>query len=154
MSTTGAILLAFLAFLVGYFSRRPVPLNQGRHLESIKRRIDNLEQVLERLDERTYELTLSPFEQNQLQDKRRFDSEAVRGAAFAVPAGLGVQEGTFMVTGALVGLPPEVSLSLSLASRVREIVPSIPGLVAWQVSEGRALLQGTPSDPTLSGTRQ
>jgi len=35
MSTTGAILLAFLAFLVGYFSRRPVPLNQGRHLESI-----------------------------------------------------------------------------------------------------------------------
>ncbi len=79
---------------------------------------------------------------------------AVRGAAFAVPAGLGVQEGTFMVTGALVGLPPEASLSLSLASRVREIIPSIPGLVAWQVSEGRALLQGTPSDRTLSGTKQ
>lgn len=79
---------------------------------------------------------------------------AVRGAAFAVPAGLGVQEGTFMMTGALVGLPPEVSLSLSLASRVREIVPSIPGLVAWQVSEGRALLQGTASDRTLSGTKQ
>jgi hypothetical protein len=45
-------------------------------------------------------------------------------------------------------------ISYSLASRVREIVPSIPGLVAWQVSEGRALLQGTPSDRTLSGTKQ
>jgi len=63
MSTTGAILLAFLAFLVGYFSRRSVPLNQGRQLDTIKHRLDNMEQVLERVDERTYELTLSPFEQ-------------------------------------------------------------------------------------------
>jgi putative membrane protein len=62
-----------------------------------------------------------------------------RAAAFPVPAGLGVQEGTFVVIGALIGLPPDVALATSLATRVREIVSSVPGLVAWQAVEGRAL---------------
>ena len=46
-----------------------------------------------------------------------------------------------MVSGSLVGLPPEASLALSLVSRIREIVPSVAGLVAWQIAEGRALLR-------------
>jgi putative membrane protein len=62
-----------------------------------------------------------------------------RAAAFPVPAGLGVQEGTFVALGALIGLPPDVALATSLATRVREIVSSVPGLLAWQTVEGRAL---------------
>ena len=62
-----------------------------------------------------------------------------RAAAFPVPAGLGVQEGTFVALGALIGLPPDVALATSLATRVREIVSSVPGLLAWQTVEGRGL---------------
>jgi len=64
----------------------------------------------------------------------------VAGAvAFPVPAGLGVQEGSFVVLGTLLGLPPDVALATSLATRVREIVSGVPGLLAWQTIEGRGL---------------
>jgi putative membrane protein len=63
----------------------------------------------------------------------------VRAIAFAIPGGLGAQEGAFVAIGALIGYPPELMLAISLATRVREIVPYIPGLVAWQLAEGRAL---------------
>lgn len=66
---------------------------------------------------------------------------AVIGAAFMVPAALGVQEGGFMLLAAAVGLPPEVGLALSLAKRVRELTVGLPGLLAWQVAEGRRLLR-------------
>ncbi len=66
-------------------------------------------------------------------------SMALRGAAFVVPNGLGVQEGSFIVLGALVGLSPEVMLALSLASRARELIVSVPGVLVWQHAEGRAL---------------
>lgn len=62
---------------------------------------------------------------------------AVRGAAFLIPNGLGVQEGAYMAFGLVIGLPPGFSLSLSLAVRAREIISSVPGLVAWQAVEGR-----------------
>jgi putative membrane protein len=62
-----------------------------------------------------------------------------RAVAFPVPAGLGVQEGSFVALGALIGLPPDVALATSLATRAREIVSSVPGLVAWQAVEGRGL---------------
>ncbi len=62
-----------------------------------------------------------------------------RAAAFPVPAGLGVQEGSFVALGPLIGLPPEVALATSLATRVREIVSSVPGLLVWQYVEGRGL---------------
>ena len=63
----------------------------------------------------------------------------VRSMAFAVPAGLGVQEGTFVAVGAVLGLAPDFTLSLSLATRVREFLPSLPMLLVWQHAEGRAL---------------
>jgi putative membrane protein len=66
---------------------------------------------------------------------------ALRGAAFMVPVGLGVQEGGFVVLGALVGLAPEFTLSLSLATRARELLVSVPGLLAWQHLEGRSLFR-------------
>lgn len=62
-----------------------------------------------------------------------------RAIAFPVPGGLGVQEGSFVALGALIGMPPEVALATSLATRVREIVSGVPGLIAWQYVEGRGL---------------
>jgi len=69
--------------------------------------------------------------------------QAVRSAAFAIPGGLGVQEGGFIVLGAFVGLGAEIGLAMSLIRRVRELGFGIPALIAWQVSEGnRALRRG------------
>ncbi len=62
--------------------------------------------------------------------------QAVRAAAFLIPGALGIQEGGFILLGRLAGLTPEISLSLSLAKRVRELSLGIPGLVYWQVMEG------------------
>ena len=66
--------------------------------------------------------------------------QAVRSAAFLIPASLGVQEGGYVLLGAVIGLPPEISLALSLIKRVREIGLGVPGLIAWQIIEGRRWL--------------
>ena len=66
---------------------------------------------------------------------------ALRSVAFAVPGGLGVQEGGYILVGALVGLPPDVMLAISLATRLGELIESLPGLVAWQYTEGEAFWQ-------------
>jgi hypothetical protein len=63
---------------------------------------------------------------------------ALRGAAFIVPSGWGVQEGGFVVLGALVGVPAHVMLAVALAIRARELMVSLPGLALWQVIEGGA----------------
>lgn len=55
--------------------------------------------------------------------------QAIRGAAFAIPAGLGVQEGGYLLLGPLVGLPPDAVLALSLAKRAREVLLGVPGLI-------------------------
>jgi putative membrane protein len=65
--------------------------------------------------------------------------QAVRSAAFLIPGAMGVQEGGFLLLGGLVGLSPEVALALSLTKRVRVLLLGIPGLISWQVSEGRRL---------------
>jgi putative membrane protein len=65
--------------------------------------------------------------------------QAVRAVAFAVPAGLGVQEAGFVLLGAVLGLGPEISLALSLAKRLRELLVGLPGLLVWQLAEGRIL---------------
>lgn len=62
---------------------------------------------------------------------------ALRSAAFAIPGGLGVQEGGYIVTGALAGLPPDVMLTISLATRLGELIEGLPGLLAWQAAEGK-----------------
>jgi putative membrane protein len=71
---------------------------------------------------------------------------ALRGAAFVVPGGWGVQEGGYVVLGGLLGLSPEVMLAVSLATRARELLVSLPGLVAWQHGEGRSLWKSATSD--------
>lgn len=67
--------------------------------------------------------------------------QAVRGAMFFVPGALGVQEGGFMILGAAVGIGADTGLVLSLLKRVRELAIGVPGLIAWQVQEGRWLAQ-------------
>jgi len=64
-------------------------------------------------------------------------SGVLRGAAFFIPAGVGVQEIGYIALGGFVGLSPEVMLALSLAVRAREILVAAPGLIAWQRIEGR-----------------
>jgi putative membrane protein len=61
---------------------------------------------------------------------------AVRGAAFAVPSALGVQEGGLIVLCAIYGIPPEAALALSLVKRIPDLVIGMPGLLAWQAMEG------------------
>lgn len=63
--------------------------------------------------------------------------QAIRAAAFAIPGALGVQEGGFIVLGGMLGLSPEIALAVSLMKRVRELALGVPGLIAWQLAEGR-----------------
>jgi putative membrane protein len=60
--------------------------------------------------------------------------QAVRGAAFAVPGALGVQETGYVLLAPLAGLPTEVGLALSLAKRVRELLLGLPGLLYLHLS--------------------
>ncbi len=64
---------------------------------------------------------------------------AVRSAAFAVPGGLGVQEGGFVLIGMRLGLAPEIALALALVKRVRELLVGGPALIAWATWEGGGL---------------
>ena len=67
-------------------------------------------------------------------------SSGVRGAAFMVPGALGAQESGMVLFGALLGLPADLALAVSLTKRVRELALGLPGLAAWQWVEGRRLL--------------
>jgi putative membrane protein len=55
--------------------------------------------------------------------------QAIRGAGFAVPGALGVQEGGYLLLAPLAGLAPEAGLALSLAKRARELLLGLPGLL-------------------------
>jgi putative membrane protein len=64
---------------------------------------------------------------------------AARSAGFVVPGSLGVQEGGFMIAFGLLGLAPDAALALSMVKRARELLVGVPGLFAWQWSEGSRL---------------
>jgi putative membrane protein len=64
--------------------------------------------------------------------------QAIRGAAFAVPGALGVQEGGYLLLAPLVGLPPDAALALSLAKRARELLLGLPGLLYLHLSSRAA----------------
>lgn len=61
----------------------------------------------------------------------------VRTAAFIVPAALGVQEGTLILLGGLLGIPPTATLALAVFKRGREVVVNLPGLLLWMLGEVR-----------------
>jgi glycosyltransferase 2 family protein len=66
--------------------------------------------------------------------------QAVGSVAFLVPGALGVQEAGFLSIGGLLGLTPEIALSLALARRARDVLVLAPALVVWQIGLGRWLL--------------
>ncbi len=61
-------------------------------------------------------------------------TQAIRHFIFVVPAGLGVQEAGLVGFGYLLGLPNDVSIALSLAKRMREILFGVPALAYWQLA--------------------
>lgn len=66
-------------------------------------------------------------------------TQALRHVFFVVPAGLGVQEGGLLLIGEMLGLPPGISIALSLIKRMREIVFGVPALISWQWIEAHRL---------------
>jgi putative membrane protein len=66
--------------------------------------------------------------------------QAIRGAAFAIPGSLGVQEGGYLLLAPLAGVRPEAALALSLAKRSRELLLGVPGLLYLHVFERRTSL--------------
>ena len=77
--------------------------------------------------------------------------QAIRGIAFAIPGALGVQEGGYVLLGALIGLPAPAALALSLMKRSRELLQGVPGLVYWQILEGRWLRRRLRAAPSSTG---
>ena len=66
--------------------------------------------------------------------------EAASSSAFLVPGALGVQEGSFLVIGSLLGLAQEEALALALVRRARDVLVYGPALAIWQLGEGRRLI--------------
>jgi putative membrane protein len=65
--------------------------------------------------------------------------QALRHAAFMVPAALGVQEAGLILLGHALGISLELALAVSLAKRMRELLCALPALLSWQWLEGRRL---------------
>lgn len=63
--------------------------------------------------------------------------QAIRSAAFIIPGGIGAQEGGFVVIGTALGIPAELALASSLCKRLRELCLGVPGLLVWQIREGK-----------------
>ena len=64
---------------------------------------------------------------------------AMAAIAFLVPVSAGVQEAGYAALGAIFGVPPELSLGVSLVRRARDLVVGVPILLAWQFFEVRRL---------------
>ncbi|MCE5359491.1 flippase-like domain-containing protein [Candidatus Igneacidithiobacillus taiwanensis] len=62
--------------------------------------------------------------------------QALRSVAFFMPGALGVQEGGFMLFGAVVGVPADLALVYSLLRRFRELFLGLPLLLSWYMMEG------------------
>ncbi len=62
---------------------------------------------------------------------------AFRSAAFFIPGGLGVQDGSLLVIGSFLGLGTDGIMALALGKRFRELMVGLPGLVWWFFHEGR-----------------
>jgi putative membrane protein len=71
--------------------------------------------------------------------------QAIRGAAFAIPGALGVQEGGYLLLAPLVGLAPDTALALSLAKRAREIILGLPGVLYLHLSERAGAAAARPA---------
>jgi putative membrane protein len=64
---------------------------------------------------------------------------AAAAVAFLVPVNAGIQEAGYAGLGAIFGVPPELSLGVSLVRRARDVVVGVPVLLLWQYVEMRRL---------------
>lgn len=69
--------------------------------------------------------------------------QALHSASFTVPGALGIQEGGFVLLGSVLGVAPDIALSLALCRRGRQIVLGLPVLVSWQWFERRHKREGS-----------
>jgi putative membrane protein len=78
--------------------------------------------------------------------------QGIRGAGFAIPGSLGIQEGGYVLLAPVVGLSPDTALGLALGKRAREILLGVPGLAYLQLNErvvprqNKAAAPGTVSE--------
>ncbi len=68
----------------------------------------------------------------------------VMATAVLIPGYAGVQEAGYVALGSIFGVPPEISLGVSLVRRARDIAIGIPILLVWQFIEIRNL-RGAPA---------
>jgi putative membrane protein len=59
----------------------------------------------------------------------------IRTAAFAVPAAVGVQEGSYIALLGIFGVDPSTALAFSLLKRARDVMIGGPALLFWQLLE-------------------
>lgn len=71
----------------------------------------------------------------------------LRSVAFAIPAGIGVQEAGYGLLGPLLGLPLEAALSIALLKRLRDVIVALPVLLIWQASQFSGLSTRPGSRP-------
>ena len=64
-------------------------------------------------------------------------TQAVRHAAFFLPAGLGVQEAAIMVLAHMAGADRQTGIALALVKRMREVLFGCIALAGWQLAEMR-----------------
>ncbi len=74
-------------------------------------------------------------------------STAFRSAAFFIPGALGVQDGSLLFIGSLLGLGADnvMALALALTKRFRELSVGIPGLLWWFKVERQNSVEAHPS---------
>jgi hypothetical protein len=69
-----------------------------------------------------------------------------------VPGALGALEASYVLFGAMFGLPADTALAISLSKRVRELALGVPGLLLWQCIERRYRLRR--GEPNARGSRR
>lgn len=71
-------------------------------------------------------------------------TSTISDVAFIIPNAYGIQEGAYIMIGALMGINPELALAISLAIRVREFTVDPAGLLIWHQIETKRLIKRQP----------
>ncbi|WP_282023959.1 lysylphosphatidylglycerol synthase domain-containing protein [Commensalibacter papalotli (ex Botero et al. 2024)] len=71
---------------------------------------------------------------------------------FIVPASVGIQEGAYVLIGAIFGIDPSLSFGLSILRRARDLIIGIPALLLWQFSEIQYLRKNPDKNKKLDVT--
>ena len=74
---------------------------------------------------------------------------AARSAAFLVPWAAGVQEGGFVLVGAVLHVSPAAAIAMSLVLRARDVVLGAPAIALWYGAEARRGLARRTAKPLV-----